>query len=463
MSQEIVVPPYIAQAHSFLRIVLWALLLFSFGIAGWNNTWTAALLVGLPCTVIPTILIARLPQLLLTRLSVGIALMLLVALNIYQARGMIEFHFGIFVLLSLLLFYQDWRVIVTGGVVIAVHHLSFNFLQQAGYGDICFTKPGIGITLIHAAYVVIECVALSYLAILLRKESAAARSGQELLESNFQRMHEIVERSKRGIDSISTAAQEIAQGNADLSARTETQASSLEETVSTMETLTATVRQNSQHSSDAHKLVVSVSDIAGNSGQMMSEVVGTMGSIRDSSRRIVDIISVIDGIAFQTNILALNAAVEAARAGDQGRGFAVVASEVRSLAQRSATAAKEIKHLINDSVEKIEAGDKLADATGQTMGQLVSSIQQVAAIMSEINSSSHEQSDGIAQINQALKDIDESTQQNAALVEQAAAASESLRDNGERLASLLASLEQPGRAADDRSGKQRTAQKLSLR
>jgi methyl-accepting chemotaxis protein len=447
MNQEFVVPHHIVKANSFLRITLWLMLLFSFSLANWYQTWNAALFFGIPFALIPTLLIAKLPQALVTRLTVGAALMLFCALHIYQVRGMAEIHFGIFVTLALLLFYQDWRVIVMSGAVIAIHHLLFNFLQQAGYGEICFTKPGIGITLAHAAYVIIECVALSYLALLLRKETTGAAASQLRLQSNFDQVSHIALQSQHGFNAISTAAREIATGNADLSARTESQASSLEETVSTMETLMVAVRQNSDHSREASKLVTSASAIAVSGGQMVTQVIDTMASIRESSRRIVDIIGVIDGIAFQTNILALNAAVEAARAGEQGRGFAVVAGEVRNLAQRSATAAKEIKDLINDSVTRIETGSKLVDATGKTMAQLVASVQQVTTIISDISAASQEQSDGIAQINQAISDIDESTQQNAALVEQAAAASDSLRDHAAQLASLLASLNQPASTA----------------
>ena len=442
MNQEAVLQQHIVKANSFLRIFLWLMLLVSLGMAQWNQTWGAALFLGIPFAVIPTLLIAKMPQALVTRLVVSTALLLFCALHIYQARGMTEVHFGIFVTLSLLLVYQDWRIIVLGGAVIAVHHLLFNFLQQAGYGEICFTTPGIGITLLHAVYVVAECVALSYLAILLRKQTEATLS-QLRLQTSFDHMRAIVEQSQQGVDAISTAAGEIANGNADLSVRTESQTSSLAQTIRTMEALMLAVGKNSDHSRDANKLVTSASQIAVSGGKMVTQVVDTMGSIRESSRRIVDIIGVIDGIAFQTNILALNAAVEAARAGEQGRGFAVVASEVRSLAQRSATAAKEIKALITDSGERIETGGRLVDTTGQTMAHLVTSVQQVAAIMSEINAASESQRKGIVQVSQAISDMAESTQQNTALVEIAASASDSLRDHATRLASLLESLNQP--------------------
>ncbi|WUR13105.1 methyl-accepting chemotaxis protein [[Empedobacter] haloabium] len=239
-------------------------------------------------------------------------------------------------------------------------------------------------------------------------------------------------------DTINTASAEIASGNMDLSNRTEQQAASLEETASSMEELTSTVRQNADNARQANVLVTSAAEHANQGGTVVGQVVQTMGSIKESSGKIVDIIGVIDGIAFQTNILALNAAVEAARAGEQGRGFAVVASEVRNLAQRSASAAKEIKELINDSVEKVDAGGRLVDEAGTTMGRIVASVQQVAAIMNEITSASQEQSAGIEQINTTIVAMDNATQQNAALVEEAAAAASSLREQAERLSAAIA-------------------------
>ncbi|MFZ6645693.1 methyl-accepting chemotaxis protein [Undibacterium sp. TJN25] len=238
-------------------------------------------------------------------------------------------------------------------------------------------------------------------------------------------------------DTIATASGEIASGNLDLSQRTEEQASSLEETASSMEELTSTVRQNADNARQANQLVVSASDYATKGGKVVEQVVDTMGSIKESSRKIVDIIGVIDGIAFQTNILALNAAVEAARAGEQGRGFAVVASEVRNLAQRAAGAAKEIKELINDSVEKVDVGSKLVDDAGVSMNEIVTSVKQVADIMSEIAAASSEQSTGIEQVNQAITQMDQVTQQNAALVEEAAAAAASMQEQAAKLAEVV--------------------------
>ena len=247
----------------------------------------------------------------------------------------------------------------------------------------------------------------------------------------------IVSEVRSSTDTINTAAGEIASGNLDLSSRTEQQASSLEETASSMEELTSIVKQNADNARQANGLANSATDIARKGGSVVSEVVQTMGAINDSARKIVDIIGVIDGIAFQTNILALNAAVEAARAGEQGRGFAVVASEVRNLAQRSAAAAKEIKALIDNSVEKVDAGTKLVDQAGATMVEIVESVKRVTDIISEIASASHEQASGIEQVNQAVSQMDEVTQQNASLVEQAAAAAESMQDQAGRLSQVV--------------------------
>lgn len=236
---------------------------------------------------------------------------------------------------------------------------------------------------------------------------------------------------------LNSGASEIATGNADLSGRTESQASSLEETASSMEELTSTVKQNADNSHEANQLVVSTAKIAEKGGEAVAKVVETMGAIKHSSSKISDIISVIDGIAFQTNILALNAAVEAARAGEQGRGFAVVASEVRNLAQRSAGAAKEIKTLIQDSVYQVGIGDKLAAEAGNTMQEIVAGVKRVAEIMNDISVASQEQSAGIEQVNQAITQMDDMTQQNAALVEQAAASAESLKAQAINLSELV--------------------------
>ncbi len=250
----------------------------------------------------------------------------------------------------------------------------------------------------------------------------------QALKNMNTNLAKVVGEVRSGTETIATASGQIAAGNQDLSSRTEQQASSLEETAASMEELTSTVKQNADNARQANQLAVSASEVAVKGGSVVSQVVGTMGSINASSKKIVDIIGVIDGIAFQTNILALNAAVEAARAGEQGRGFAVVASEVRSLAQRSAAAAKEIKTLIGDSVEKVEEGSKQVEEAGRTMDEIVGSVKRVTDIMGEITAASQEQTSGIEQINQAISQMDQVTQQNAALVEEASAAAQSLQE-----------------------------------
>ncbi|VTU25488.1 Ribose and galactose chemoreceptor protein [Variovorax sp. SRS16] len=261
-------------------------------------------------------------------------------------------------------------------------------------------------------------------------QARSAKDGSLLhsIKQMQRQLTEVIGRIRVSTDTIATASGQIAVGNQDLSSRTEEQASSLQQTAASMEELTSTVKQNADNARQANQLAVSASEVAVKGGSVVSQVVDTMGSINASSRKIVDIIGVIDGIAFQTNILALNAAVEAARAGEQGRGFAVVASEVRNLAQRSAAAAKEIKTLIGDSVDKVEEGSKQVAEAGRTMEEIVDSVKRVTDIMGEITAASQEQTSGIEQINQAITQMDQVTQQNAALVEEAAAASASLQE-----------------------------------
>ncbi|ASL43668.1 Methyl-accepting chemotaxis protein II [Burkholderia sp. AD24] len=261
------------------------------------------------------------------------------------------------------------------------------------------------------------------------------------------RLQRTIGEIRRSSESIASATQQIAAGNNDLSQRTEQQAASLQETAASMEELTATVKQNADNARQASGLAHNASEIATRGNDVVSRVIGTMGEINDSSRQIADIIGVIEGIAFQTNILALNAAVEAARAGEQGRGFAVVAGEVRSLAQRSGTAAKEIKQLIGASVERVHNGSTLVQQAGTTMGEILQAVQRVTDIMGEIAAASEEQSTGIAQVGRAVTQMDEVTQQNAALVEQAAAAAASLQDQAGRLRDTVSAFRVAGEAA----------------
>jgi methyl-accepting chemotaxis protein len=258
------------------------------------------------------------------------------------------------------------------------------------------------------------------------------------LDTLQSKLADLVRQVRQGVDSVSTASQEIARGNTDLSQRTEQAASNLQQTASSIEQLTSTVRQTADSARTANQLASSASAVAQRGGDVVAQVVSTMNEINASSKKIADIIGTIDGIAFQTNILALNAAVEAARAGEQGRGFAVVAGEVRSLAQRSAEAAREIKSLIGASVDKVESGSRLVGDAGSTMTEIVASVQRVTDIIGEISAAAAEQSGGIGQVNQAINHLDQATQQNAALVEQSAAAAESLQDQSRQLAGVVA-------------------------
>ena len=303
---------------------------------------------------------------------------------------------------------------------------------------------GLGFFLVRAVFRPLDKAVLVAQAIaggeLMKFEIQPADEAKPLLRALNQmsaNLMAIVADIGANVGGVVTAAGQIAAGNMDLSSRTEQQASSLEETAASMEELTSTVKQNADNARQANQLAVSASSVAVRGGSSVAEVMDTMGAINASSRKIVDIIGVIDGIAFQTNILALNAAVEAARAGEQGRGFAVVAAEVRNLAQRSATAAKEIKGLIDDSVGKVEQGSKQVAEAGKTMDEIVDSVKRVTDIMAEITAASQEQTQGIEQINQAITQMDQVTQQNAALVEEAAAAASSLQEQASGLSQVV--------------------------
>jgi methyl-accepting chemotaxis protein len=345
--------------------------------------------------------------------------------------------------------FAPWGWIIGSGVYVdTVDSVFWGRLTSFSLGALVLSAILVGVSLVIArtitrplnqAVKIAKTVAAGDLTSRIALLQSNDETGQLLLA--LREMNEslvrIVGEVRGGANMIATATSEIASGNMDLSTRTESQASALEETASSMEELTSTVKQNADNARQANQLAQTASAVAVKGGSVVLQVVETMGSINESSRKIVDIISVIDGISFQTNILALNAAVEAARAGEQGRGFAVVAAEVRTLAQRSAAAAKEIKVLIDNSVEKVDLGSKLVDQAGNTMTEVVDSIKRVTDIMAEITAASQEQSQGIEQVNQAIMEMDDVTQQNAALVEEAAAAAGSLQDQAGNLTQVV--------------------------
>jgi methyl-accepting chemotaxis protein len=415
---------------------------------------TAAFAVGVYLTLRGT---------LTSRLLLATAQVALVALHIQLAHGELEFHFGVFVTLALLLVYLDWRPIVYAAALFAVHHVLFDRLQAAGLGFYCTTEANFARILVHATYVVIQTGLEVVLALGLGR---TAREGVELarlvaavdqpdgialdtravtvstpralaLQSTLQRMQAVVVSVQGSAMQVETASREIASGNHDLSGRTEQAASNLQQTAASMEQINSTIRQSADAARQASQMAQANAEVAARGGRVVNQVVSTMEEINHSSKKISDIIGVIDGIAFQTNILALNAAVEAARAGEQGRGFAVVAAEVRNLAQRSAEAAKEIKGLIGASVDKVEAGTRLVGEAGNTIGEVVANAQRVADIIAEITAATNEQSGGVGQVHTAINQLDQMTQQNAALVEQSSAAAQSLQDQAQRLTQAI--------------------------
>jgi len=399
----------------------------------------------------------------LSRGLLTICNVVLVALHIQLAHGTTEFHFGVFVLLGLLLVYRDVGVLLLAAGLFAVHHLAFDRLQALNFMVFCTESANLPRTLLHAAYVVMQTAVEMFLARRLRVAALEAaelsaivsqvdRGGRicldvghipvtapiaTVLKSTIAKMEIAMRDVGASASGVERAAMEIASGNADLSRRTEVQAGSLQETAASMETLARIVKQNAEHAQDASRLADAASTVAREGGAVVAQVVDTMQGIAQSAKEVVDIIGVIEGIAFQTNILALNAAVEAARAGEHGRGFAVVASEVRGLAQRSATAARDIKHLIESSTSRVDSGTVLVDQAGTTMRDVVESVGRVTRIVGDITGASREQATGIAQVHETIVQMDEMTQHNAALVEQAASAAASLHESAEVLRQVV--------------------------
>ncbi len=608
-----------------LLCVVGVLLVMAFALAPLYGTWGEAFAIGAPTAGVVAWLVATRPGELVTRCTIAAALMIFTGLHIHQVHGMIEMHFGVFVLLAFLLCYRDWVPLVVAVGVVAVHHFAFDFLQRSGAPVWVFAaNTGFSIVLIHAAYAIFETALLIVMAVRLRAEIEAvgcdpgelARVSQELARGNVdvkvptegatngslalamasmrdelhrsvhgagevlaavaagdlsrrarldasgefarlnghvnktvdflaafsgkqnhliqranagdfsgrceisglagyqlemtnglnqlvssvesfvndfgavqgalargdltkpishayagrldelrrdtnrtaQQLAKIVGRIRLSADAIGHAALEIARGNADLSARTEEQASALQETVSSMQELTSAVSNNAEHAAKANELSLTASQIAGKGGTVVSEVITTMQGISVSSGKMADIIGVIQDIAFQTNLLALNAAVEAARAGEQGRGFAVVAQEVRALAGRSATAAKEIKDLISESVQRVDSGAKLVHRAGETMGDIVQSIGRVTMLVGEIAALSKEQSTGIGAVSRAISQMDQVTQQNAALVEEAAAAADRMSSEAQLLREsvMVFKLADSSAVVDDERADERT-------
>ncbi|PVY81798.1 methyl-accepting chemotaxis protein [Cupriavidus alkaliphilus] len=448
------------RADRLMTAMLWLLGLLSLVVGNHYGSTGLTLALGLPIALLGTLMAVALPARLATRLAMAVLIMAFVALLIHQARGQVEFHFLVFVSLSMLLAYRDFRVILLAALVIALHHLSFNFFQQWGWNTICFTDPSFNMVVFHAAFVIAQTAVLCVIAWRLERDAhstdelsaLAAGIGREPgyltlagdgtePDSDFARafrktldtVRQTLQQVRDTAGTVADAAGEILDTSASVAHRTEAQARIVAQTMHDMQALTQSARASADQARGACELAgASSAVVARGSGEILS-VIQTMGEIDEACGRITEIIGVIDSIAFQTNILALNAAVEAARAGEHGKGFAVVAGEVRQLAHRCGAAAREIRGLINTSVERAHAGTELVGHTGETMNEVVASIGKLAALVQELATLGDHQRSGIEGMAQRVAEIQAAFEENAELVAGAAEAARAQRVQTEGL------------------------------
>ena len=439
-----------SKADTLLLAVMGVGLLTAVGIGhAWNHP-AQAYWVGIPMFAAAAAVWAVARGTFFARASMGVLSMAMVSLHIHLGMGQSLYHFGVFVVLAVLLIYRDWRVPVIAAGVIAVQHALFNELQQAGFGVICFAKPGWGEVLAHAAYVVAQTAVEVWIALQLARHERGALEVRRLVVARdgtlnldvrgasittpgarsvanaLGLMQEAVRQVKSSAAGIRVASRDVAEGSADLSEHSADHAARLAQSSSDIARFAEGLKQNTLDARQANDLATGASEIAARGGAVVRDVVATMNGISEDSRKISDIIGIIDGIAFQTNILALNAAVEAARAGEQGRGFAVVAAEVRSLAQRSAAAARETKQLIENSGARVDAGTRLVDNAGRTMDEMVAAARQVAALIANIAKVSAQQTAHVEAVENSIDSIEEVTRRNASRVRHSADAAQEM-------------------------------------
>ncbi|CAE6815150.1 hypothetical protein R69658_05588 [Paraburkholderia aspalathi] len=448
------------KADRLMLVVVWALFAISCLLAIRDYNLRAVLWVGLPTVVVASGLTYWRAGALVTRLFLAASLMTFAALQIHQVHGLTELHFGVFVLMSFLLAYRDWRPILCAAGVIAVHHFSFNYLQLAGLDVYCFTEPAWSTVLTHAAYVVVQAGLLIFIAWHMKADAQTGRElavlGENLsqqegkfdlrlppmklngtssrtFKDTLNAIHDAMRGITKTIDQMAVSSDDIASENHTLSQQFSTQAETLNATNTAMEQIAQRVRESAEHAASANSLARQTLAAARQSEQVVSEVVDKMTEINDAVHRMGDMITMIESIAFQTNLLALNASVEAARAGSHGRGFSVVAEEVRTLAYRSASAAREIKGLIGDSLQRVEHGSTLATRAGTAMQHVVGNVGDVAKLIEHISASSEAQSHDVDRFSQGMGEMDAMLERDVEHVKGVASASASLREKARTL------------------------------